>query len=203
MTIRSRSLDRCTCCGVPSPLCLGKAPRRRVGTRVDLVIHHIEARKTSNTGRLLVRLLDGVSVRVRGERGVAAPAPDTADGVRRLLLFPAPDARVLDEAEATRGPAVLVVPDGSWAQARRIARRDPAARGAEAVTLPEVAPSRYRLRRNPRPGTLSTFEAVVTALALLEGDAAFADELLVIFEGFVERALALRSRNERPGTPAL
>jgi DTW domain-containing protein YfiP len=41
------------------------------------------------------------------------------------------------------------------------------------VTLGDVTPSRYRLRKAPEPGALSTIEAVVQALNVLEGASRF------------------------------
>ncbi len=92
----------------------------------------------------------------------------------------------------------LLVPDGTWSQARRIAQREPDARGAELVRLPPGPPTRYGLRRNPREGTVSTFEAVARALGVLEGaeGAELAARLLETFDRFVDRALRVRAHGE-------
>jgi DTW domain-containing protein YfiP len=81
---------------------------------------------------------------------------------------------------------VLLVPDGNWNQARRIARRDPDARAASPVMLPPGPPSRYGLRRAPREGTVSTLEAVARALGALEGPEV-EQALTRILDTFVER----------------
>ena len=86
------------------------------------------------------------------------------------MLYPSEHARLLTHADA-RDDLVLVVPDGTWTQAGRIARRDPAAIGAEHVKLPDRGPSRYALRSTDRPGAVSTIEAIAHALAILEGPA--------------------------------
>jgi len=86
---------------------------------------------------------------------------------------------------------VLVVPDGNWKQASRAVDRDPAAIGAEKVTLPPGPPSRYRLRRLPHPGALSTFEAIARALAILEYPE-IEEPLMRALDLFVERTLVLR-----------
>jgi DTW domain-containing protein YfiP len=90
-------------------------------------------------------------------------------------------------------PLVLVVPDGSWSQARKIARRDPLAQGAEHVTLPPGAPSRYGLRRSPRAGGLCTLEAIARALGILEGGEV-EPALLAVLETFVARHRAIGRR---------
>ena len=53
------------------------------------------------------------------------------------------------------------------------------------MTLAEVAPSRYRLRKAPEPGAVSTLEAVVQALNVLEQPVNF-DDLLRPFEALIE-----------------
>jgi len=159
-----------------------------VATRVVIVMHHVETRRASNTGRLAARIL-GADVRLRGTRTPIPRAP-MPEG-RRLLLFPAATARVLREEDGRRGPVVLIVPDGNWKQASRVMHRDEDAIGAEIVTLPAGPPSRYRLRRRPNEGALSTFEAIARALAILE-DPSIEGEMMRALDLFVERTLVLR-----------
>jgi DTW domain-containing protein YfiP len=179
---------RCEGCGLRGTACLcGEIQAWPARTRVVLVTHHAERRKSTNTGRLVALAVEGAEVRVRGERD-ATPRPPLPEG-RRLLLFPHPEARALSADDARGGPVVLLVPDGTWNQARRILRRDPDARDAEPVTLPPGAPSRYGLRRAPREGTVSTLEAVARALAVLEVEGeAIERRLMEILDAFVERS---------------
>jgi DTW domain-containing protein YfiP len=189
--MRSRRAPRCPACWLPTSLCLcSSLPLLSVRTRLIVVMHHRETITSTNTGRLAVRLLEGGSVRVRGLPG--APPPDPLPEGRRLALFPLPDARELTAADAEGERAVLLVPDGNWAQARRIARRDKNLAGAEPVRLPPPPPTRYGLRRNPRDGMLSTLEAIAYALGLLEGPAIEA-RLLEVFDRFVEAARRART----------
>lgn len=157
---------RCGACGLPTRLCVcAHLPTIETRARVVVVMHHIEAVRSTNTGRLVAAMLPRATLRLRGVREAAdAPTPEG----RRLVLFPADDARPLTARDAG-DDAVLVVPDGTWAQARRIHRRDPFAQGAEAVTLPVVGVSEYGLRRNAREGGLCTLEAVAVAMGVLEG----------------------------------
>ena len=92
--IRARGTPRCRGCGLPQEMCLcGALPRLSVRTRVVLLTHRIERTRSTNTGRLVARLLEGAEVRVRGE---VAPQPRSPlpEG-RRLMLFPSPGARAL------------------------------------------------------------------------------------------------------------
>jgi DTW domain-containing protein len=189
--MRSRRAPRCPACWLATSLCLcATLPLLAVRTRLIVVMHHREAITSTNTGRLAARVLEGASVRVRGLPG--APPPDPLPEGRRLALFPLPAARELVPADGAGERAVLLVPDGNWAQARRIARRDENLAGAEPVRLPSPPPTRYGLRRNPREGMLSTLEAIAIALGVLEGPAIEA-QLLDVFERFVEAARRTRA----------
>lgn len=190
--IRSRRLARCERCWLPCALCLCAAlPRLRPRTRVVVVMHHRESITSSNTGRLVVRALEGAALRRRGRLDDPDPAPLPAG--RRLALFPGPEARVLGPADAAGPPAVLLVPDGSWTQARKLLRRDDDLAAAEQVTLPAPGASRYALRRPARDGALCTLEAVARALGVLEGPEIEAP-LVELLDLFVERSLRARWR---------
>ena len=62
------------------------------------------------------------------------------------------------------------------------------------MTLPTGDPSVYRLRSEPREGGLATFEAIVRALCILEGERAAELEqtMLKLFNIMVERTCWLR-----------
>jgi DTW domain-containing protein YfiP len=152
---------------------------------VVVVMHPREAPKTSNSGRLAVRMLRQAELRICDRERSDVPR------ARRLVLFPCAEARPLRPDDAQPG-TLLVVPDGSWRQAKRIARRDRWARGGELVQLCGGAESRYGLRRGSREDALSTFEAIARALALLEGPE-LEERLMPLFELFVTRMLSLRS----------
>ena len=61
------------------------------------------------------------------------------------------------------------------------------------VTLASVQPSRYRLRKAPEEGALSTIEAVTQALNALEGAGRF-DELLRPFDALIEGQIEAMGR---------
>ncbi len=164
-------------------------------TRVALVVHCMEWNKTTNTSALLARVLVRSEVHMRGVRDQPLQLDDAlADPARRpVLLYPTEDAVQLD-AIASEGPFTLIVPDGTWRQARRIHRREPSLDGVQAVTLPVGAPSRYRVRKNVRGDyALSTAEAVARALEILEGEDV-ARAILAPFDRMVEATLKTRGK---------
>ncbi|EYF03348.1 tRNA-uridine aminocarboxypropyltransferase [Chondromyces apiculatus] len=196
-SIRTRRIPRCTACALPPPLCLCAALRDLTvtpRTQLALLMHPSERFKSTSTGRLLTRVMPTLHLRLRGTPGLPPPPP--LPEARRLVLFPDPTAPVLTADMAASGPVVLLVPDGTWRQARRITQRDPDACLAERVNLPPGLSSRYGLRRNPRPDTLSTFEAAACALGILEGEA-IETRLMEAFDLWVERSKHLRDHGER------
>jgi DTW domain-containing protein YfiP len=196
--MRARNLLTCPCCGLAVAACPGAATVR-IETRVRVVIvsHCIELRRTSNTGKLARRVLSRSELRVRGEWGHPSE-PVTAN--RKLLLFPEEGARELEPSDALPEDTVLIVPDGTWAQARRMVRRDPVVQGAEPVSLPAGSPSRYRLRNGVGEGMLCTYEAVARAMGILEGPEVerAMDE---VFDRFVRTMLGTRGHGSGAVTP--
>jgi DTW domain-containing protein len=194
--IRSQRLAQCQGCGLPVVACICAAlPTIATRTRVVVVMHRREAFRTSNTGRLAVKILPRAACAVRGGKE-PRPAPGDLPG-KRLVLFPQEGARVLAPSDAS-DDTVLIVPDGTWSQAQRVLRREPCARGAEVVRLPPCRPTRYSLRRNTREGALCTFEAIAAALQLLEGGDVEA-RMLASFEAFLGRAHEVRGRRNMIG----
>lgn len=166
MVFRGALLTRCEGCLVEPRHCFCEALRPiACRTKVVLLMHRQELEKPTNTGRLLVRTLPNVEVVTRA---VADPVPvRLAEGARPLVLHP--DAtRVLGEEHASPD-TVLLVPDGTWSQARRMMIRDPALLHATRVRLPPGPDSIYLLRKAPHSGHLCTLEAVARALGVLEG----------------------------------
>ncbi len=163
-----------------------------VRTRVILVAHFYEERKPTNTGHLAVTCLEGARVVRRGGPEHAAAEVRWESATQPLLLFPGPDAVPLDRWHAARPadapPVTLIVPDGTWRQAKRVRYRVPGLAEIPCVSLPEGLYSSYRLRHAHAAGRLSTLEAVAHALGILEGPH-IRTRLLHLFEVVVDRAL--------------
>jgi DTW domain-containing protein YfiP len=153
-------------------------------------MHRVESTKLTNTGRLVPMLVAGAELEIVGIS--APPEARPRDGERRLLLFPGESARKLAPELGRGGPLTLVVPDGSWSQARRIAQHELRRADVELVSLPDPGTSRYRLRRKPVEGGLATLEALAHALGALEGPEV-ERHLLRAFDRFVAIHRELRA----------
>jgi DTW domain-containing protein YfiP len=153
---------------------------------ISVVMSRPEARAASNSARLLALWLPDVALHVRGAGGggIEPEALTARDGT--ALLFPGAG----HPEPLPPGVRHLIVPDGTWAQARRIERRWFAAQGLPRVALWGPWPSVYGLRRG-REG-LCTFEAVAIALGLLH-DRELAALLLERFAEWARRAQQLKA----------
>ena len=156
-------------------LCICAAsPTYDLPTRLVLVMHRCELKKTTATGPLALLTLPNSELRTHGYRERPLDLGDLdVPGRRVLLLFPRGNARPLDRGwlEQDGRPITLVVPDGSWRQAAKMARRLPGLDRVEVVKLPEGPPTRWGLRREPRADGLATFEAIARALGIIESKA--------------------------------
>jgi DTW domain-containing protein YfiP len=157
-------------------------------TRVLLLQHPSEVNHALNTARLAALGL------VNSQLVVGEVFEDLSEllnppGYTARLLFPADDAQPLQAYSPGEQPMLLVVPDGTWRKARKLLHLNPLLAALPRVTLANGGVSRYRLRKAPGPGALSTVEAIAQALQVLEAPQSF-DALLQPFEALIEGQIA-------------
>lgn len=163
-------------------------------TRVVVFAHRREVHKTTNTARLVPLALSNAEVRVVGrDEDRRAYEQHAAPHSSALVLYPTPDSRPLTRELALAGPVTLLVPDGNWRQAFKIATKEQALARLPHVHLPDGPPSSYALRTHPEPRYLATFEAIARALGILEGPAV-QRALEEVLARKVERTLWTRKR---------
>lgn len=191
---------QCSRCQRPLSHCLCPLiPQLASRTQLLILQHPDEVAHALNTARLAALGLLNCELRV-GEVFDDLELRKTPS----VLLFPGEDAAQVDSLTRLASQPRLIVLDGTWRKARRILHLNPALAALPWVTLPAGLESRYRLRKAPRPGALSTVEAITVALNLLEGAGRF-DALLRPFEALIEGQIqamgeAVYVRNHlRPG----
>jgi DTW domain-containing protein YfiP len=169
----------CVCALVPSLV---------TRTRLVLVIHRIEARKPTNTGKLAARCIVNSEVVVRGHEDRPTPPLESDDASQPVFLFPHPDAVPLESFARSAKPVTLIVPDGTWRQASKVRARVPGLRDVPCASLPVEERSSYRLRSEAHAHGLSTIEAIARAMGILEGDAV-RRAIEHVFRAMVDRTL--------------
>lgn len=191
----------CPRCHLPLPACLCAWVRPTTNRLPMLVLQHPqEAAQAKGSLRLLGLSLSACRVQVGDAFDPAALAAWLGPPGRSWLLYPG--ALVATGApsvvEACPRPAQLVLLDGTWRQARSLLRTHPALQALPRWSLPDLAPSRYRIRRAQQPAQRSTLEAACAALGLLEDRPAHYAPLLAAFSGWVD-AVAARAEAGRSG----
>ena len=200
-----RCAERCPRCWLRHAHCLcGDLQPTATRSSVLVIMHSRETCRPSNSAHLIPLVLSRAELRLHGASHMATetfddlPASETQD----LLLFPDPSAVVLSRALIAEDPRPprLIVPDGSWRQARSMARRRLQRRGLRCVRVTAPEAPRPRLRRRPGEVGLSTLEAVALALGILE-DPALGESLLALFDRFVAASFASAGRGRGDHAP--
>jgi DTW domain-containing protein YfiP len=184
---------RCYDCFRPKKACFC-ASIPTIDNRTDVLIlqHRRERFHPFNTARIVQKALRNSQLLVDHTSNLAMRLRLQP---RAGLLFPGPTARLISDLTLEQRPQQLVVLDGTWHQAKTLVRAMPALQSLPRYQLAPAVPSRYRIRRQPSHTALSTVEAVVTALRILEPDTAGLDQLLRAFDTMVEDQLT------HPGAP--
>ena len=201
---RRGKMVRCRLCRMHEALCVcALAPELQIATRVLVVMHRREASMTTATAHLAALCL-GPQCQIwkRGAPGSEVPSDLVHGAGAPLLLFPSDDAEVLSKEMLPPGPVTLIVPDGSWRQAAKVSKREPALRDVRRVVLPDLGPTRYWLRSRNRPNGLATLEAISRALGIIEGPE-IQRTLDVLFDTMVDRTLSTRGMSPPPSEATL
>lgn len=179
--------DRCYGCFRPADDCYcAVIPRIDNKTEVLILQHMRERFHPFNTARIVHRALQNSRLLVDHNMHLASRLSlKPAAG----LLYPGPGATLLTDLPADQRPEQLVVLDGTWHHAKTLARDIPILQGLPRYQLAPASPSRYRIRREPKAAFLSTVEATVAALRILEPGTGGLDQLLQAFDHMVERQL--------------
>lgn len=179
MATRRKPDARCEICVMRHEVCLcpeiakcGDAVKD-AQTRIVVLMHHRELCLTTSTARLAALTLPQCEIRIRGLKDEPLNTEGIIESDRQtLFLFPSEDALPLNEVIQKNGSKniTLIVPDGSWRQAAKVAKREAFLKDIPRVFLPAGLESGYKLRREPKLGGLATVEAIARALTLIEGE---------------------------------
>lgn len=173
----------CDGCGLPASYCAcaGIEPcQPRI--RFALLLHENEPERPSNTSRLIRRLFPDTQCYI-WHRTAFPPALNnliTDSRYQPWLLFPADRPELLPRARQWQHPqdrtALVIIPDGTWKEVRKIVRKSPELAGLPLISFSPQRSSRYKLRRNPDADHLCTAE-IAAELLRATGDSHAADAL--------------------------
>jgi DTW domain-containing protein YfiP len=170
----------CAQCHRPERHCLcALIPCLSNRNRVLILQHPSETGHALNTARLAHLGLDNSELLI-GERFESEPWEQSP--LPSYVLFPGEGATILQASDV---PRQLIVLDGTWRKARKLLHLNPELAALPRVCLPAPEPSRYRLRKAPGEGALSTIEAIVQALECLEVPVSF-QPLLAPFDALID-----------------
>ncbi len=191
-----------------------KLPQLPTKTRVVILQHPRERDKAIGTARMAsLSLPDSelhVGVRWDDHPGLARALADETRPA--ALLFPGPGAKDI-LTERPPGPITLVVVDGTWSQAKTVVRDNPILQSLPRYAFVTPEPSQYRIRKEPNDQFVSTIEALMHVLGVLEGDRDGFRALLEPFRAMVDMQLHAQAtrpqrrvrveRGPRPDRPRL
>ena len=170
----------CLCARIPT-----------VDNRTDVLVlqHPRERLHPIGTARFARLGLNRARVEVAWNAGVRENAAPSWVAPGAALLYPSPGSRELSELPAQDRPQQLLVLDGTWRTAASLYRDKTWLHRLPHVRLSPAAPSRYRLRLQPLREYVSTIEAIVEALRVLEPELDGLDALLGAFDSMIDEQL--------------
>jgi len=174
--------DRCLCDEIP---CLD------LNSKLTLIIHTRELKRTTNTGQLALRALKNSDHYVRGLIDEPLNFTQILDPeYQSVLFFPAEDASLLtpEWASQWKKPIQLLVPDGNWRQASKVFLRHPEVKILPRVMVKPTTLQTHFLRKETKPEGLSTLQAIALAFGALEGPDV-EKKLMTLYELKLQRTL--------------
>jgi len=149
-----------------------KIEKLNLTTKVSILLFKKEVFLPSNTAHLTIKSLSNSQDYQRGHLGQVLPENFIAENqYQPLYLFPTEDAQELtpELLKSFDKPINLIVPDGTWRQAKKVHRREPLLTSIPRVKITPNQKSIYPLRRQKYEFGLCTHEAISYALEILEG----------------------------------
>lgn len=128
---------------------------------------------------------------VRGKTKEALDLSDLlTDRYRTFLFYPTVDAVELDHelVAQDRTPIQLLVPDGTWRQAKKVHSRHRELKDVPRVKISAPDISKFHLRAQHRPEGMATLQAIAHGLGVIEGDLVKA-QLMKLYDAKVERTM--------------
>ena len=198
MRLNLNTAKRCEICRMHTPLCICQEVKQiSTKTRLIIAMHIAEKNKPSSSARLLKLALPNSEIRYEGLINEPLDTDNILSAERdTYLLYPEADLKPADLLKNPK-PINLLVPDGTWQQAKKIAAALTLQLKVPRLSIPGMESSNYKLRVADRQGRLSTLEAVARVLEVLEGPEV-RQQLERLFQTMVERVMISRNGRKAP-----
>jgi len=171
-----------------------KIKRVNVNTKFHIIVHHRDWSLSSNTVNLAKMVMNPFPIYLQGLKGVAIPNEKLKLSKNNtFFLFPDEDSIPITDVPLNLNEINLIVPDGSWGQAKKFKRRISCLRDYQSVHIPFINESRYYLRKEKKEDHLCTFEAMAFSVGILEGEEK-KQKLLEQLDHMVEATLKSRAK---------
>jgi DTW domain-containing protein YfiP len=170
---KRKTKDPCVECSLHKDLCLCELiPRLDLKTKMTLVVHYKELKRTTNTGTLALKALVNSEVRIRGKGREGLDLTDLLiPQYRTLLFFPSEDAVELNSELIADSsfPIQLIVPDGNWRQASKVHYRHHELKDIPRVMISTPNLETFHMRAETTDHGMATLQAIALAMGVIEG----------------------------------
>ncbi len=193
LSLRKRKTkDPCKVCGLHMLRCIcSEIPLIEVPSKLALVIHHRELKRTTNTGQLAIKALKNSTMVIRGQEGEPLDLSYLlSEAYESYILFPSEGALPIEELRPKK-PVQLFVADGNWRQASKMHLRQKELSHLPHVCIRQKNSSMVHLRQEHFSEGYSTLEAIAMAFGALEGDEVKA-KLMSLYQAKLRATLAGR-----------
>jgi DTW domain-containing protein YfiP len=170
---KRKTKDPCPKCFMHRERCICEfIPSLQLKTKVSLIVHAKELKRTTNTGRLALLALTNSEMQVRGQGKTPTDLTSLLrPDYRTLLFYPSDEASDLTPEFVLQSslPIQLIVPDGNWRQASKVHYRHPELAGVPRVMISTPNLALDHLRAENTEHGMSTIQAIAMALGIIEG----------------------------------
>ncbi len=193
---KRKTLNPCGVCFLHLERCICHLiPKLDLKTKLTLVVHHRELKRTTNTGRLAVQALVNSEMHIRGLKDETLDLSSLlTEDYESYVLYPSDDAVDIESIKPMK-PVQLIVSDGNWRQAGKLHRRHQELKHLPRVRINEKNLGEHHLRKEHFDKGFSTIEAIAIAFGSIEGEAV-REKLMEVYKAKLHATL--EGRGQKP-----
>ena len=160
---------------------------------VQILQHPAESNHAIGTARIAQLSLSRCRLQVGEHFDRTSVASGLAEELEPILVYPDESATPVEELDPQQ-PRMLLFLDASWRKSRRMLHESSYLRSLPKISLQPRRASHYRIRKVPGQYALSTLEAIVSVLSILEGKDNQYQPLLDSMDWMIEKQIELMGR---------